>query len=82
MNITKNYQTIERCLQRHEFVEILVRLAIAKFKDTQMCSSIAEAVTKLLNDNILPYSQKADDETFREEHLYSWEVNDILDRNE
>ncbi len=41
-------------LSRFEFLEILVRLAQAKFKETGICSTYEESMNKLLEEHIFP----------------------------
>ena len=45
---------------RHEFLELLVRLAIAKYIKTKKCQSVYSAVKLLLKENILPVIEEYD----------------------
>ena len=38
----------ERSLQRYEFLEIITRLANAKYKDTNICDQTSDALGKIL----------------------------------
>ena len=42
-------------LQRFEFIEILFRIAAAKFKDTKKVSTFHEAFEKLLHDHLFKF---------------------------
>jgi hypothetical protein len=44
----------DRDLVRYEFLEIIVRIANTKYKDTGICSTSTEALNKLLQENIFP----------------------------
>lgn len=43
----------DRSLCRFEFFEILVRIARTKYLESQICKTIPEAVTKLIEDHII-----------------------------
>jgi hypothetical protein len=47
----------DKDLVRYEFLEIIVRIANAKYKDTGICLSSNEAVQKLLEENIFPHME-------------------------
>ena len=49
----------DKDLVRYEFLEIIVRLANAKYKDSGVTFSTTEAVRKLLEDNIFPNIEQA-----------------------
>jgi uncharacterized protein YggL (DUF469 family) len=72
----------ERDLQRYEFLEIIVRMANAKFKEPHIVNSTAEAIEKLLNENIFPNAKSVDGETFRKYQCYNYKTNEILKKNE
>ena len=42
----------DRALCRYEFMEILCRIADYKYKKKMVCSTLSEALEKLLEDNI------------------------------
>ena len=61
----------ERSLQRYEFMEIIVRLANAKFKDNNVCLTSKEAIgnlpmkynniiDKFVNEHILAFSESVE----------------------
>ena len=65
-------------LSRFEFLEALVRVAIAKYKDlgpSTSAISIQEAFEQLYNENILPNFTPAPWQVFRDEELWTREVN-------
>jgi len=49
-------------LHRYEFVEILIRLAMAKFKQTKIELNPVKAVDKLLAENIYPNAMELNGE--------------------
>jgi histidine ammonia-lyase len=49
----------DKDLVRYEFLEIIVRLANAKYKDSGVTFSTSEAVRKILEDNIFPNIEQA-----------------------
>ena len=72
----------ERDLNRYEFLEIIVRLANAKYKESGVVRTTCEAIEKLLNDNIYPNTKEMDGELFRKYYCYNVKVNEILKKNE
>jgi len=68
-------------LSRFEFLEILVRLANNKFKETGVCATYEEAVKKLLEEHVLPLANPEPWQEFRDELLWTIEVNDVLEAN-
>jgi hypothetical protein len=71
----------ERDLNRYEFLEILVRIAIAKYRESKVCGSAPLAILELLNKNIFPNSQEVNGDSFRRVHCYNVKVNEILQKN-
>lgn len=80
-----NYEVVDlednpdNSLCRYEFFEVLVRLALHKFKDET--STAFEKFNKLLNDYIMPNAMASKASSFRKEKLYNLEVNDLLEAN-
>ena len=70
--------TNERVLKRYEFFEMIIRIAIAKFKEHNKNMSIWEA-TKLLLDNHIFQTETHVFKDFRWQKIYTYE-NDILMR--
>lgn len=60
-NVNQNIQGAQgdRDLVRYEFLEIIVRIANAKYKDTGICHSGSEALKKLLEENIFPNMEES-----------------------
>jgi len=65
----------DRDLHRYEFLEILVRLALAKFKDTGVCKTPSEALEKFLAEHFFPNLEEAFTKPFRDELLFTYLVN-------
>jgi hypothetical protein len=80
-----NYEVVDlednpdNSLCRYEFCEVLVRLALQKFKDET--STAFEKFHKLVNDYIIPNAMASKASSFRKEKLYNLEVNDLLEAN-
>jgi hypothetical protein len=72
----------DKDLVRYEFLEIIVRIANVKYKDTGVCSTSVQALTKLLEENIFPNMEESIPQLFRDQQLYTEEVNELLVRNE
>lgn len=70
----------ERTLHRYEFLEIIVRLAQAKYKDPKIVPSLKDSLEKMILEDILSNNQT--NECFRCKHIYSDKVNEILQKNE
>ena len=66
-------------LCRYEFFEIIVRMAMCKYRDLQL--SPAEMTQKLLEDHIFQYADPSYAMKFRREKLYTFEVNSLLEAN-
>jgi len=71
----------DKALCRYEFLEILCRIANAKFKETGICGSHSESLKKLLDEHILPNANPSPWQEFRDEQLWTMEVNDTLEAN-
>jgi len=68
-------------LSRFEFLEILARLAHSKFVETKICPTYEEAMTKLLEEHIFPHANPEPWQEFRDELLWTIDVNDVLEVN-
>ena len=66
----------ERTLHRYEFLEIIVRLAQAKYKDPKLVPSLRDSLEKIIIEDIL--SNNNTSECFKRKHIYSEKVNEIL----
>ena len=63
---------------RFEFIESIIRIAISKYGKGVFTTNIAEAITKIFTDNIIPNIKlkgKVDVNQFRVERLYNEEVD-------
>lgn len=77
----------DRALMRTEFLEIIVRIAMAKFARTEL--NLCEAVTTLLNEYIFATCKTSayvdvhchDKNKFRETRLYTREVNAFFEKH-
>lgn len=58
VELTKHEENPATALQRFEFLEILTRVAQAKFKDTGVCATTSEALQKLLDEHVLKHGGK------------------------
>ena len=68
-------------LQRFEFLEILVRLAMIKYLETKVVKFFPEAIEKLIVECIIPYFVPEPWQEFRDKYLWTIEVNDLLEAN-
>ena len=66
---------------RFEYIELLVRIAIEKYKKTGECKTACEAFESLLQQNIHIISQHKEWQYFRKTYIWTLEVNDVLDYN-
>lgn len=72
----------DKQLIRFEFIELLIRIAGAKYKETGVCKTWTDAFEKLWEDNILPASEMHLWQGFRDQQLYTVEVNDLFMAND
>ena len=69
-------------LCRFEYVEIITRMAKRKYLESNICSTIAEAVEKILTEHIIPNTiAPMDGKEFRENQLWTLEVDDLFKDN-
>jgi hypothetical protein len=74
----------DRALLRFEFIQVLVRLAIAKFIHGKRMDDISDAVAALFEELILPNLCPAalhDDNVFREKRLYMRTVSAVFEKH-
>jgi len=82
VEIEKSDSNPATALQRHEWLEIIVRLADVKFKQPGICATHAEAVKKLIDEHILRLGgMQSLWQPFRAKELWTLAVNDILEAN-
>ena len=68
-------------LMRYRFLEILARIAKAKFFEFGKADTCAESVEKLLTEVIFENYVDEPWQDYREQHLWTLEVNDVLKTN-
>lgn len=71
----------DKNLIRFEFIELLVRIAGAKFRE-RVCKTWTDSFEKLWEENVLPITEMHTWQGFRDEQLYTVEVNDVLHAND
>ncbi|GMH46394.1 hypothetical protein TrRE_jg10777 [Triparma retinervis] len=70
----------DKCLMRMEFIEIIIRFAITKYKE-EAGSDISEAVGLLVRRNLAPHIPpmgKVDSDDFRRDRLYNEETENVF----
>jgi Ca2+-binding EF-hand superfamily protein len=72
----------ERDLNRYEFIELIVRTAIFRFKDTKLTDNVPAAIDMLLTQLIYPTAKSMHGEHFRKYYCYNIKTNEILKNNE
>ena len=70
-----------RSLCRYEFWEVLVRIAGQKFKEQKICDNYLDAFEKFLKEHLLKYARVEPWQEFRDEVLWTRDVNLVLDAN-
>jgi hypothetical protein len=68
-------------LTRFEFMETLLRIAYNRFVVSKQISSTAEAVQKLIEEHIIEHEKGEQWADFREEKLWTLDVNDVFEKN-
>jgi len=68
-------------LHRYEFVEMIVRLASIKYRDTKVCQNLHDAVENMIVNDILKYNPQLNGFEWRHKHLYNAEVSEIFKKN-
>ena len=72
----------DRALIRFEFIEILVRIVRGKYLETKRMTSISKGMEKMIKDHVLPMKDKFFTwQKFREEHLWTYHVNELYETN-
>ena len=69
-------------MHRYEFIEILVYLANFKYKLIGVTETIAEALEKLLLEDIFPNNTPVEGMDWRVQNLYNIGVEEILAKND
>ena len=65
-------------LKRFEFLEILVRMANAKYLETKICKTFADSTEKLITECVLPHYKPQPWQEWREKELWTIDINDIF----
>jgi NLR family CARD domain-containing protein 3 len=71
----------DRALTRFEFLECLIRLGGVKYKDSGKVNTYNEALDLLMTEDVYPHCPPIKWQQFRDEELWTIEVNDILEAN-
>ncbi len=66
VEIIKNSENPDNQLCRFEVIEIFLRLASLKYKETGICATYSEAFEKILNEKIFPNYQPYPWQEFRD----------------
>lgn len=77
---TAKFDDKKQKFSRVEFVTAITHIAIKKYVDTKEMKDVAEAVARLLNEDIIPKLRKAHAprSVFRLKHLYSQQVSSTI----
>ena len=68
-------------LQRFEFLEVIARVALAKFKEPGICSTVHESIQKLLDEHLFKLGDTTEWQEFRDKKLWTLEVNAVFEAN-
>lgn len=68
-------------INRGEFIEALIRIAKAKYKDTGACETLDEALNNLIEKNIKPSWGDSLWHQTRVTKFWTCEINDLLEAN-
>lgn len=83
MRSAESQVNLARALMRFEFLEILVRIALAKYHNERTTKSLVAAFDMLVEENLiarLPMVIQHDPNTWRKSRLYKEEVHDVLSK--
>ena len=72
----------ERELHRYEFVEVIVRLSLVKYKEPKLIDKLHDATEEILTTDIIPNNPAVDGYNFRGEHMYNLKCNEIIKKND
>jgi hypothetical protein len=70
----------DKALIRFEFIELLIRVAKEKYMKSGECKSLTSALERLFDVNIMKLCEEALEnwQGFRDDHLYTVEINDVF----
>lgn len=74
-----------RALNRQEFLQVLVRVAVARYVLTHKTADVSDALQRLFNEDLDPRLERAchqDSNAFREAYCYTEAVDTVLRRHE
>lgn len=72
----------DNSLCRFEFLEIIARMAKTKFYGKGVCNTVHESCSKLIKEYIIPNTtERMDNHEFREQVLWTLEVDDLIKAN-
>lgn len=70
-------------LCRYKFMELVVRLAHVKYYESELIDTVHQSVEEFISKSILPNRLcTQDQQVFREEHIWSLDVDDVIRLNE
>jgi len=74
----------ERLIYRHDFIELMIRLGLAKYREQKPTITITEAAELVFTREVVGRNEKNTIEArlWRENYLYTAKVHEILRRNE
>ena len=83
VSIAHGIEKREQSLRRCGFLEIIVRIAKAKFVDNEMFSSIADATENLIEGYILANTYSAmTGQEFRDKEAWNLDMDDLIKAND
>ena len=80
--LEKSEENPANALERYEFLEFLARIAEKKFKEPKICATYVESLEKLLEEHIFKLGDKEEWQEFRDNRLWTIDVNDVLEANQ
>lgn len=79
-----NRSNADEALMRFEFMQCLVRIAIAKYVRPKHIADISDALAEFMDKDVipnLPAAAKHDDNVFRKKRLYTRDVDEVFRRH-
>ena len=72
---------IGNALVRFEFWELLVRISDLKYRQAGKTLTFSSGLQALITEHVLPYAKVFPWQSFRQEQLWTIDVNDLLEAN-
>ena len=69
-------------MHRYEFVEVIVRLGLVKYKEPKVVTTLHEACERILTKDVIIKNKAVDGLNFREKYMYNLKCDEILKKNE